>query len=98
MTCAVCVSYAFMLPVATAPNAIIFSASSLKTWEMMRAGFFMNILCILTTWGAVNTYGTSLYGLSEFPQWADPDHNTTCIDLASQANLSLSLPSPSLGL
>ena len=24
MTCAVCVSYAFMLPVATAPNAIIF--------------------------------------------------------------------------
>ena len=65
---------------------------------MMRAGFFMNILCILTTWGAVNTYGTPLYGLSEFPQWADPDHNTTCIDWASQANLSLSLPSPSLAL
>merc|ERR1719410_1417697 len=98
MTCAVCVSYAFMLPVATAPSAIIFSASSLKPWEMMRAGFFMNILCILTTWGAVNTYGTSLYGLSEFPQWADPDHNTTCIDWTSQANLSLSLPSPSLAL
>ena len=50
MTCAVCVSYAFMLPVATAPNAIVYSASSLKTSDMMRAGFFMNILCILTTW------------------------------------------------
>ena len=50
MTCAVCVSYAFMLPVATAPNAIIYSASSLKTSEMMRAGFLMNIICILTTW------------------------------------------------
>ena len=50
MTCAICVSYAFMLPVATAPNAIVYSASSLKTTDMMKAGFFMNIICILTTW------------------------------------------------
>ena len=56
----------------------------------------MNILCILTTWGAVNSYGSALYGLSEFPQWADPEHNTTCIDWTSPANMSL--PSPSLGL
>ena len=46
----VCVSYAFMLPVATAPNAIVYAASSMKTSEMMRTGFFMNIICILTTW------------------------------------------------
>ena len=65
---------------------------------MMRAGFFMNILCILTTWGAVNTYGTALYGLSEFPQWADPDNNTNCTDWTSLANISVSLPSPSLGM
>ena len=59
MTCAVCVSYAFMLPVATAPNAIIYSASSLKTSEMMRAGFFMNIICILTTWLVLTSIVTS---------------------------------------
>ena len=46
----VCVSYAFMLPVATGPNAICYGASSLKTTEMMRTGVMMNIICILTTW------------------------------------------------
>lgn len=98
MTCAVCVSYAFMLPVATAPNAIIYSASSLKTSEMMRAGFLMNIICILTTWGAINTYGSPLYGLSEFPSWADPHGNSTnCTDFSLLFNLTTtSLPSPSL--
>ena len=50
MTCATCVSYAFMLPVATAPNAIVYDKSTLKITDMMRTGFFMNIICILTTW------------------------------------------------
>ena len=46
----VCVSYAFMLPVATGPNAICYGASSLRTTDMMKTGFLMNIICILTTW------------------------------------------------
>merc|ERR1719445_487606 len=97
MTCAVCVSYAFMLPVATAPNAIIYAASSLRTSEMMRAGFFMNIICILTTWGAINTYGTPLYGLAQFPDWADPFGNSTnCTDFSILSNITTDLPSPSL--
>jgi len=97
MTCAVCVSYAFMLPVATAPNAIIYAASSLRTSEMMRAGFFMNIICILTTWGAINTYGSLLYGLDEFPSWADPlGDSTDCTDFSILSNITTDLPSPSL--
>jgi len=87
MTCAVCVSYAFMLPVATAPNAIVYSASSMKTSDMMKTGFFMNIICILTTWGAVNTYGSALYGLSEFPSWADPSNSLDC-SLSSSLNIT----------
>ena len=46
----ICVSYAFMLPVASGPNAICYGASSLSTWDMVRIGLIMNIICILTTW------------------------------------------------
>lgn len=40
-------SCAFMLPVATPPNAIVFSAGSLKVRDMVRAGFALNIFSIL---------------------------------------------------
>merc|ERR1719150_537460 len=70
MTAAVSCSYAFMLPVATAPNAIVFGASTMKTGDMMKAGLFMNIACVLTTSVAINTYGSLMFGLDEFPAWA----------------------------
>jgi len=39
MTAAVCCSYAFMLPVATAPNAIVFSHSTMKTSGFLKVFF-----------------------------------------------------------
>jgi sodium-dependent dicarboxylate transporter 2/3/5 len=42
-------SFAFMLPVATPPNAIVYSASGMRTSEMMLVGSLMNVLCIVTT-------------------------------------------------
>lgn len=39
-------SCAFMLPVATPPNAIVFSSGVLKIPEMVRAGFFMNLVAL----------------------------------------------------
>ena len=39
-------SCAFMLPVATPPNAIVFSAGYIKQSEMMQVGMLLNILCI----------------------------------------------------
>lgn len=41
-------SCAFMLPVATAPNAIIFGTGYIRMKDMVRAGFLLNILSIIT--------------------------------------------------
>ncbi|MEC3879006.1 SLC13 family permease [Parapedobacter sp. 10938] len=44
---AIASSCAFMLPVATPPNAIVFSSGKVTMTNMIRAGFFLNIASIL---------------------------------------------------
>ncbi|EDZ64824.1 sodium/sulphate symporter [beta proteobacterium KB13] len=39
-------SCAFMLPIATPPNAVIFSTEKIKVMDMVKVGFIMNILTI----------------------------------------------------
>ncbi|WP_180028629.1 DASS family sodium-coupled anion symporter [Acinetobacter sp. YH16032] len=39
-------SCAFMLPVATPPNAIVFGTGHIQQSEMMKVGFVLNIMCI----------------------------------------------------
>lgn len=46
MPVAIGASMAFMFPVATPPNAIVFSAGHLKVKDMMRAGFVMNLISV----------------------------------------------------
>jgi len=79
-------SYAFMLPVATPPNAIAHEASGMSSTQMMKVGFMLNILCIITSMVAINTYGVVLFNLDQFPDWAnktigcaDLEHNTTLL-------------------
>ncbi|HHC7308204.1 TPA: DASS family sodium-coupled anion symporter [Vibrio campbellii] len=43
---AVAASCAFMLPVATPPNAIVFATGHIKQKEMMRIGMVLNVACI----------------------------------------------------
>jgi len=44
---AVSASCAFMLPVATPPNAIVFGTGYVKQSEMMRVGVVLNVICIV---------------------------------------------------
>ncbi|NLY01215.1 MAG: DASS family sodium-coupled anion symporter [Rhodopirellula sp.] len=43
---ALAASCAFMLPAATAPNAIIFSSGRVTIWSMARAGFWLNLAVV----------------------------------------------------
>ncbi|MFA7084726.1 MAG: SLC13 family permease, partial [Arcobacteraceae bacterium] len=47
MVATICASYAFMLPIATPPNAIAMSSGAVKVKDMAKFGFFINIIGIL---------------------------------------------------
>ncbi|MGX1262735.1 sodium-dependent dicarboxylate transporter 2/3/5 [Rossellomorea marisflavi] len=61
---------AFMLPVGTPPNAIIFATGKLKITEMVKNGFWINIFCIILIVGAVYALVPLLWGvdLHVFPE------------------------------
>ncbi|CAG5129847.1 unnamed protein product, partial [Candidula unifasciata] len=60
-------SMAFILPVATPPNAIVFAIGHVKVQDMAKAGFILNILCVLVVNVAVNTWMTALLHLDQLP-------------------------------
>lgn len=49
MIATICASYAFMLPIATPPNAIAMSSKVLTVAQMAKYGFLFNIVAILLT-------------------------------------------------
>lgn len=69
--CTLSASFAFMLPVATPPNAIVFSYGYLKVSDMAKTGVVMNIIGILCISLAVNSWGQALFKLHTFPSWAN---------------------------
>jgi sodium-dependent dicarboxylate transporter 2/3/5 len=46
-------SCAFMLPVATPPNAVVFGSGYLRIFDMARAGWWMNVISIVIVIGLV---------------------------------------------
>ncbi|MGD7006903.1 SLC13 family permease [Metabacillus sp. 84] len=54
---------AFMLPVGTPPNAIIFATGKLKITEMVKNGFWVNIFCVILIAGAVYLLLPLLWGV-----------------------------------
>ena len=64
-------SFAFMLPVATAPNAIVYNAGGLRLMDMLKAGALMNVLCVGVNMLMLNTLAEVIFQLDEYPSWAN---------------------------
>ena len=65
-------SCAFMLPVATPPNAIVFGSNLLTISAMVKVGFFLNLIAILLLSGASYFLVSFVFGveLGVIPDWA----------------------------
>ncbi len=66
-------SCAFMLPVATPPNAIVFSSGRIEIRHMVRVGIIMNIIGIIVVTLVFYTLGYSVFGIESgsFPLWVE---------------------------
>lgn len=66
-------SLAFMLPVATPPNAIIFGTNRIKIKDMVRTGILLNILGIIIATLVMYFWGTVVFDIdvTVFPDWAE---------------------------
>jgi len=73
---AVCIaaSYAFMLPVATPPNAVVFGSRQVTITQMVRAGLVLNIFGWLIITLLVTLLLPLLWGIdpAELPSWIRP--------------------------
>ncbi|RCN52615.1 hypothetical protein ANCCAN_01314 [Ancylostoma caninum] len=82
---AVSSSFAFLFPVATPPNAIVFGTGLVAVADMAFAGFFVTIGCVVLTMANVLLWGRTLFSLNEFPLWAyDDDHPMSNITLITE--------------
>jgi len=65
-------SLAFMLPVATPPNAIIFGTNRIRISQMVKAGILLNISGIIVATLVMYFWGTLVFGIDAavFPDWA----------------------------
>jgi sodium-dependent dicarboxylate transporter 2/3/5 len=65
-------SLAFMLPVATPPNAIIFGTGKLHIKDMVKTGFLLNLVGIIVTTLVTYYWGTLVFKIDvdTYPAWA----------------------------
>jgi len=65
-------SMAFMLPVATPPNAIIFGTNRIRVIDMVKTGILLNIFSIIIITLVMYFWGTVVFEIdvTVFPEWA----------------------------
>ncbi|MCB9285297.1 MAG: SLC13/DASS family transporter [Lewinellaceae bacterium] len=69
-------SMAFMLPVATPPNAIIFGTRRLQIAHMAKAGLALNLIGVVVITLITYYLGTEIFDIAKgvFPEWAKVGH------------------------
>jgi sodium-dependent dicarboxylate transporter 2/3/5 len=65
-------SCAFMMPVATPPNAIVFGSGRVKIGEMVKAGLLINLIGVIVITALFLILGTAVFGIKAgvLPVWA----------------------------
>ncbi|CAG2233071.1 SLC13A2_3_5 [Mytilus edulis] len=82
---AIATSFSFMLPVATPPNAVVFSYGHLRVIDMVMVGFMMNIIGILVLILGTETWGASAFNFHTFPDIFKTNNNVS--DIAQNITL-----------
>lgn len=59
----VAASMAFMMPVATPPNAIVFTYEKMRLFDMVKAGFWLNIIAIVVTFASTYLLIERVFGI-----------------------------------
>ncbi|KAF5927649.1 hypothetical protein HPG69_000553 [Diceros bicornis minor] len=65
-----CTSFAFLLPVANPPNAIVFSYGHLTVIDMVKAGLGVNIVGVAVVMLGMFTWIVPMFDLQTYPSWA----------------------------
>ena len=67
-------SCAFMMPVATPPNAIVFGSNRITVGDMARTGIVLNLIGVVVIAIVVSTVGFAVFDIdpSVVPAWAQP--------------------------
>ncbi|MCP4360658.1 MAG: DASS family sodium-coupled anion symporter [Chloroflexi bacterium] len=97
-------SCAFMMPVATPPNAIVFGSERVRIGEMVRAGLFLNFIGIVLVTGIFFLWGTIVFDITPGvqPEWAkltpaEPEPETIAPTSDDQPPVVIGVPLPLSG-
>ena len=69
---ALAASCAFMMPVATPPNAIVFASGRIRIADMAKAGFIINLISIIVVTAIFLLLGPAVFQIDPdtLPDWA----------------------------
>jgi len=82
-------SFAFTLPIATPPNAIVFSYGMLHVVDMLKVGLLVSLVCMIILIAFLNSYCLLIFNLHSVPDWAILARNSTGTIVAPIVNATI---------